>query len=394
MRFRSLILSALLFSVLQACGGSSPSSPSTNVNAPAQLSPANGAVLANTSQPITLRVTNATVTGSAAVTYTFEVASDNAFATIVATRSVAADPSGQTSTTLDPLTAGRAYFWRVKTTIGNTSSPYSGTSSFSVGSAVTIQAPVPVAPRTGTTEPSQRPTFVVTNATRSGGAGPISYRFEVSGTSAFATLITSATVSEGAGETTFTPSTDLPAETTVYWRVQAFDATNNASSAYSTPQSVTTTLSIDLRTVNYQRFVNVSSWPETDRIIAVEQDGAGNGDMCISHTKRGLWPEADFLGDPSVTVEATQWYFARINGQWYAGAGEWLRPGQICKTGQTTEQIGPDGTWGGPMDTWAPKAGELVGYMVTTPARDWPNFKTLDERSDIVLVPWKDSRVK
>src|SRR5262245_6078181 len=118
MRFRSLILFAFLISVLQACGGSSsPSSPSTNVNAPAQLSPANGAVLANTSQPITLRVTNATASGSAAVTYTFEVASDNAFATIVATRSVAADPSGQTSTTLDPLTGGRAYFWRVKATI-------------------------------------------------------------------------------------------------------------------------------------------------------------------------------------------------------------------------------------------------------------------------------------
>ena len=44
------------------------------------------------------------------------------------------------------------------------------------------------------------------------------------------------------------------------------------------------------------------------------------------------------------------------------------------------------------MDTWQPKPGELVGYMVTTPARSYPEFRTLDERSNIILVPWHDSR--
>ena len=78
--------------------------------------------------------------------------------------------------------------------------------------------------------------------------------------------------------------------------------------------------------------------------------------------------------------------------RWGTGAGEWLRPGQTCKGGQYTEQIGPDGTWDGPMDTWQPKPGDLVGYMVTTPARAYPDFRTLDERSNILLQPWHDSR--
>ena len=96
--------------------------------------------------------------------------------------------------------------------------------------------------------------------------------------------------------------------------------------------------------------------------------------------------------DPATQVQANQWYFANIGGQWYGGSGENMRPNQICKQGQMSEAIGPDGTWGGPMDSWAPRAGELVGYMMTTPARFWPSMKTVDERSNMVVQPWVDSR--
>jgi hypothetical protein len=147
-------------------------------------------------------------------------------------------------------------------------------------------------------------------------------------------------------------------------------------------------VTIDLTAVDYQRFINPSAWPETDRIIAVEQDG-GAGYICINHTKRGVWPAAPFLGDPTTETEGTQWYFARINGRWYGGAGEWVRPNQICKDGQTSAEIGPDGSWGGPMSTWVPKPGDLVGYMMSTPARTWPAGRTLDERSNVVVLPWR-----
>ena len=45
-------------------------------------------------------------------------------------------------------------------------------------------------------------------------------------------------------------------------------------------------------------------------------------------------------------------------------------------------------SWGGPMTNWVPKAGELVGFMMSTPARTWPAGKTLDERSNVVVQPW------
>jgi hypothetical protein len=35
-----------------------------------------------------------------------------------------------------------------------------------------------------------------------------------------------------------------------------------------------------------------------------------------------------------------------------------------------------------------PKPGEVFGLMVTTPARAWPDMRTLDERSNVVLVRW------
>ena len=34
------------------------------------------------------------------------------------------------------------------------------------------------------------------------------------------------------------------------------------------------------------------------------------------------------------------------------------------------------------------KPGEVFGLMVTTPARAWPDMRTLDERSNVVLVRW------
>lgn len=371
----------------------SPTSPagSTTVTSPVQVSPANGALIANGAQPVTLAVANALVTSvSAAITYTFEVATDSSFATLATAKDVPEGGNGQTSVTLGVLPAGRDYFWRVRTTGGDTVGTFSAARRFTIGAAVVLQAPVPSHPSSGSAA-GQRPTLTVTNAARTGPAGAVSYRFEIAATEAFSPVVASGTVAEGTGTTSFTPSADLAADSTFYWRAQALDPSSASTSAFSSAQSFTTVATIDLRMVNYQRFPNVSSWPETNRIISVDQDGGGDGPMCIDHTKRGLWPTTPFLGDPNNHIEGNQWYFARINGQWYAGAGEWLRPGQLCKSGQLTTQIGPDGTWGGPMDTWVPRIGELVGYMVTTPARAYPDMKTLDERSNVVVLPWKEN---
>ncbi len=78
-RVLRLLLLLYLAVDLSACG-QSPAQPSgSSVTSPAPSSPVNGAQIAFGSQPIVLTVVNATVTGGAAATYTFEVASDAGF---------------------------------------------------------------------------------------------------------------------------------------------------------------------------------------------------------------------------------------------------------------------------------------------------------------------------
>lgn len=387
MIMRPVLIGACL-AALAAC--SAPVSPvgSQSVAAPAGQSPATGAQIAYRNQPVVLSSDPALSTTGSSVSVRFQVASDAQFANLVSQTDVTPSAGQRPSVTLATLTASRTYYWRVVPVLGDSLGAPGPTAFFTVGPQVELGTPIPVSPLTGASGLEQRPSLTVLNVTKTGPVGTVLYRFDISLNSSFSPVLMTGTVGEGQNRTTFTPTSDLPSETVFFWRAQAFDALNSVSGSYSATQSGTTYFSIDLTKVNYQKFVNVSAWPETNRIIAVEQDGGGNGPMCINHTKRGLWPASNFFDDPNVPIEGNQWYLARINGQWYAGSGEWLRVGQICKSGQTSEAIGPDGTWGGPMDTWVPKRGEPVGYMLTTPARFYPQFRTTDERSNVVVQPW------
>jgi hypothetical protein len=120
--------------ILASCA-ESPISPagSVSVTTPAQLAPANGATIANTSQPITLTVGNAFVTeASTSVLYTFEVATDSAFASKVQTKTASAG-NGQTSVVLDTLAGGLTYFWHARATGGDTAGTFSPAETFTVG---------------------------------------------------------------------------------------------------------------------------------------------------------------------------------------------------------------------------------------------------------------------
>ena len=55
----------------------------------------------------------------------------------------------------------------------------------------------------------------------------------------FSTITATATVGEGSGETTYTPSSDLLGTSTLFWRVTALDASSPASSAPSASRRVT-----------------------------------------------------------------------------------------------------------------------------------------------------------
>ena len=258
-----------------ACSKSNPVSPTVagtpasdgsltaSVTTPRPLTPANGAVIANLAQPVTLTVLNAPVTQPGGTTYTWEVATDAAFTAKVQTKDAVAEGSGgQTSVKLDALAAAKDYYWHARATAGGTTGVYGATFKFTIGPAIAINAPVPIAPINGAAT-GARPALRAANATRTGPAGAISYRFEISTTSTFGSILVTGTNSEGVNETGFIPTADLPINTTLFWRVTAIDPANAISSPASATQSFVTSLTIDLSKVVYLLGPNLSTWKET-----------------------------------------------------------------------------------------------------------------------------------
>lgn len=234
-----------------ACTNSNPAQPSQSADvvadaaltasiiAPRPLAPANNSAVVFSSQPVTLTVLNAIVTRGTDTTYTFEVATDSGFSTKAQTKdNVAQGSNGQTSVRLDALASNRDYYWHTRATGGGTTGVFGSTFKFTVGPAIVVNAPSPISPLTNTTT-SPRPALRVTNATRSGPTGAITYRFEVANSSAFTGIVASSTVSEGVNETGFIPSSDLPQSSTLFWRAFAIDASNGITSDPSAVQSFT-----------------------------------------------------------------------------------------------------------------------------------------------------------
>src|SRR5262249_46228963 len=119
-----------------------------------------------------------------------------------------------------------------------------------------------VSPSSGAT-PSGWPTFTVTNSTKTGPVGPVTYKFEVSSSNTFVTTVLSQTLNEGTtnNQTSFTPplATPVPAGTTLFWRVTALDSTNGiVSSPSSTLSFVPAQLTSQARIAILNGFV---LWP-------------------------------------------------------------------------------------------------------------------------------------
>jgi hypothetical protein len=257
------VLAAALATLCAACSSSTtqPSGGGTaSVTTPAAVLPSASAQIKNADQPVTLVVQNAVVTQSSGTTYLFEVATDPAFANKVQTKdNVAESTSGQTSVKLDALAANKDYYWHARATGGGTAGPFSTPAKFTIGPAVVISAPSPISPLTGAVT-GVRPTLRVTNATRTGPAGAITYKFDVSNSSTFTNTVVSVTVAEGVNETGYILTSDLAVGTTFYWRATAIDAANGVQSTASPIQSFTTARS-QAETLAAQ--IGITLWPGT-----------------------------------------------------------------------------------------------------------------------------------
>ena len=406
--FSAFAFVALLLCSSTCSHGSNPAQPTAStspldnndatasVTVPRAVLPAVGAQIKNLDQPVTLVVANAVITQATAVTYTFEVASDAAFANKVYTRTgVAAGSNGQTSLTIDKLGPGADYYWHARAEGGGTVGPFNAARLFTIGQAIVINAATPISPIANVAT-GARPALTVTNAISSGPVGPLTYKFEIATNPGFSPVAITASVPQGTARTTYQTPVDFAGETTIFWRVTVIDATNGVTGPTSAPASFVTSLTIDLTKAVFLHSPDVSTWPQTGTLTVVEQDGADPGLMCMTFTDPG-WPDSPwpFLSpgdDPNFGVYANQWYFAKINGIWYGGAGEWLyRGAATCKAGQGTRTLGPDSGFGEPMASWVPRVGEMVGYMVSTIARNGPVRRTVDQRTNVIVQPWRDT---
>ena len=232
--------------------------PATPTVAPVLMTPTNGSQIPNQGQPVTLVVQNAS--GSkAGTTYTFEVASDIAFTTKVQTKDgIAEGTTGQTSAQLDPLAPQKDYYWRARAQAPGATGTFSDLFKFTIGAAVTVSAPTPISPLTNA-ETTPRPALRVTNASRTGSTGPITYTFVIARDPNFASIVLTGTNSEGINETGFIPASDLPTRSLLYWRATATDALNSFTSPPSTTQSFTPLPLSQAETVAQQ--LGVPLWP-------------------------------------------------------------------------------------------------------------------------------------
>ncbi len=382
-----------LLAFVAGCSSESPVGGSGTLTAPKAVTPAMGAQLKYVDQPLTLVVENAVHTGSQAVTYTFEVASDSGFTAVVAKKEKVAAGTAQTSVKLDAaLAGGKGYYWRARANDGSVDGPNSSLVNFSLGAAVDLQAPQPESPLANATVAGLRPTFVVNNASRSGPVGPITYRFEVADNTGFSPLAAAGTVAEqSGGQTSWAPDVDLPTGKTLYWHARTVDATNNVSSAFSNTRAFTVSKSgdeIDASTITWlsPACTDVTNWKITSTVTDTYVDPRT---ICVYHTKAGQWPLTDIFGMGVDNIEGNMLIVAMYDGRWYGGGIDWLGSGRVCK-GMTAEEIGADQIRVAPLDaSWpGPRAGDRVGLLVSTPSSDRIPMRTINERSNIKVVIW------
>lgn len=120
---------------------------------------------------------------------------------------------------------------------------------------------------------------------------------------------------------------------------------------------------------------NVSGWPETTTLRA-----SISGDKVkLNYGKAREWPAVNGSC-------ANAWAIVNIDGNWYAGTFEWLRPGQTEKEAYTLDGSHGDHFKAQPLSSWRPRSGEVFGLMVSGLCRD--GNRNVQERSNICMVRW------
>jgi len=312
-----VVFFATLFGAL-GCRSSPVLAPVASIGMPSPVLPANGAQISNLSQPVTLTVQNAATSGATAVTYTFEVATDAAFANKVQVKNVAEGTNGQTSVRLDTLLGAKQYFWHAQAATSATTAAFGSVYGFTIGEVISIGAPVPISPLTGAAT-TDRPQFSWINSAKAGPTGVITYRFEIADNLAFSPPLFAVTVAEAANQsqTSLVPGTTLPTGRTLYWHVTGLDTTSGVSSASSPVPSFIVANPTAAGLIAAQQ--GVVLWP-----AGAPTNAAGRATMGVGWEVAN---RADFLGNRflSPTLDELRIFDLLDRGFDPDGAIAWLR---------------------------------------------------------------------
>jgi hypothetical protein len=128
---------------------------------------------------------------------------------------------------------------------------------------------------------------------------------------------------------------------------------------------------------------DVSDWQVTSTVTSVDFQG---NTICINHTKSGQWPLVSIDGNPP-NIEGNPMIVVNIDGRWYGAGFDWFGQGRTCKY-MPPEEYGRDQIRVHPLDgSWpGPRSGEMIGVLVSTPSSDRIRVRSVNERSNIVLV--------
>jgi hypothetical protein len=383
--------------------------PGVNITAPKILEPPAGMKIAVDKQPVTLLIENAASTGVRPLTYAFDIATDSGFTNkVFSLGNVTPGDGGRTSLKLpDPLATGRTYYWRAHAEDGANTGAFTPATNFDVFTPIVINDPVPTSPPPNSTVDGLRPKFTITDATRSGPVGAISYLIEVASDGAFASKVASWTVSEQANQTTFDIPADLQYSSVYYWHVRAFDPTTagpfSGTRAFQTPAAPVivvpppsgggpgTPAANDAMNLGQAQVYNsprdIASWPATATITRIDMSSSTG--LNIEFTTKQSWPDVVPPGF-SGPLEYTVWAVVNINGQWYTSGFIQMWRGR-ASTGapilaQFAQNWAYDARWG-PMAGYQPHAGEQMGFFVSAGnARGEGAVSSVRERSNVVLI--------
>lgn len=142
-------------------------------------------------------------------------------------------------------------------------------------------------------------------------------------------------------------------------------------------------------TIPEHSFQRIWTWPITSILSpSVELRSSGDDLVRCPHTKDSVWPVIDTGAGAWGAINASLWAALPMpDGSWRVGTFDQLRAGQTTKDMERhygkSYALAFD-------DAYAIQPGDVIGYMVSTPARNGTG-SGVQERSNLVLIRYGTS---